>query len=565
MTWRSLRVPWVLAGVAVAVAATVAVVLLLTGTRFLAIATPSMGTIAPVGTLVVAQPQAHYGVGDIISFTENTRIITHRIVGDSAQGFITQGDLNGAPDGWRVTSADIIGKEVWLAPGLGFLLRALPWLLLGVVLVDGVVRLRFVPHRWRWSIRMIGWAITVTLVSWWLQPWFNMELLDWRAVDDGPGVLMHVVNTGLFPLSANGQHVVMGQDVVAVTTDQLRDGAYVLNPVPELSLWLRIALVIVCLLPLLFAVLRRDRDLRHTVEGDAVASRAAIRGRIVAVIAAVTVIIVVVLGALTSGASFAASVQNSTNSVGTRTLFSCAPQATDPLAGSKRFVYAMGTSGVTSETDMTGHGFTGTYQSTTTVSSVSPVACPRDTPVASVTFNGTNQCLFASGQLSSPGPNTFSLEGWFKTSNTSNGKIIGFGDSTTSGSDVYFDRHVYIDPTGRVVFGVYPNAVKVIATSAGTNYANGAWHHVVASLSSAGMKLYVDGALAASDATVTVGASGFSAYWKVGCGNLAGWADGAGNSYSGPSYFTGQIRFSAVYTVALTAAQVTARYTAGTP
>lgn len=562
MTRRSSRAPWVLAGIAVVVAVTVGLVLLLTGARLLAIATPSMGTAAPVGTLVVAAPQPQYRVGEIISFTENARIVTHRIVGESPQGFITKGDLNGAPDGWRIAPAAIIGKAVWLAPGLGFLLRGLPWLLLGAVLVEAIVRLGFIRPRWRWSLRAIGWAVTVTLVGWWLRPWFNMELLNWRAADTGAGVLMRVVNTGLFPLSANGVHAAMGQDVVAHTSDRLPNGAYVLNPVPDLSLWWRIALVAVCLLPLLVAVLRRDRDLHLDGDEAAATSRAVARGWIVAAIAAVTVIVVVVLGALTSGAAFAASVRNTTNTVGTRTFFTCQNAQTSLGAASTRFVYAMGTGSTTSAPDLSGNSRTGKYQSTAAVSAAAPVACPRDSPVAAVTFNGANQCLFAPGLLSAP--NTFSLEAWFKTSTTGSGKIIGYGSASNSAADSNYDRHIYLDPTGRVVFGVYPGSVQVIATAAGTDYADGAWHHVVATLSGAGMMLYVDGSLAASKPSVTTG-EGLSGYWKVGCGNLNGWADGSGAAYNGPSYYTGQIRFAAAYTVALTAAQVTAHYQAGTP
>lgn len=561
-TRRSLRAPWALAGIVVFAVTAAAVLLMLSGVRMLAIATPSMGTTAPVGTLVVTQPQAHYQAGDIISFTEDARTVTHRIVGDSALGFVTKGDLNGAPDGWRIKPSAIIGKAIWLLPGAGFLLRGLPWLLLGGFLVEGLARQRFLRMHGRWSVRLVGWALTVAMVGWWLRPWFNMELLNWRPADDGHGVLMHVVNTGLFPLSANGEHAALGQDVVARATDRLPNGAYALNPLPDLPLSWRVALVVLCLLPLLFAVLRGGSGPVPVPAGHRGALRVGIREGVVVLIAIGTVGVVIALSTLTSMAAFAATVRNSTNTVGTRTLFSCAPQTGDPLASSKRFVYAMGTGGTGTETDRTGNARTGAYQSTTAVSAVAPVACPRDAPAAAVTFNGSNQCLYAPGAVSAP--NVFTLEAWFKTSTVGSGKIIGFGTSSNSAADSSYDRHVYLDPTGRVVFGVYPNALKVIATPAGTSYANGAWHHVVATLSTAGMALYVDGALVASNASVTTGEAQ-TGYWKVGCGNLAGWADGNGTAYNGPSYFTGQLRYTAVYTVALTAAQVTARYQAGTP
>jgi hypothetical protein len=59
-------------------------------------------------------------------------------------------------------------------------------------------------------------------------------------------------------------------------------------------------------------------------------------------------------------------------------------------------------------------------------------------------------------------------------------------------------------------------------------------------------------------------------YWKVGCGGLSGWQNAAtaatGSTtldYNGPSYFTGQIQFAAVYTVALSPTQVQEHYQAG--
>ena len=58
----------------------------------------------------------------------------------------------------------------------------------------------------------------------------------------------------------------------------------------------------------------------------------------------------------------------------------------------------------------------------------------------------------------SPGPNVFSQEVWFKTTSTAGGKIAGFGSSNTGDSSTY-DRHIYMDTSGRVCFGVYPGSV----------------------------------------------------------------------------------------------------------
>lgn len=46
---------------------------------------------------------------------------------------------------------------------------------------------------------------------------------------------------------------------------------------------------------------------------------------------------------------------------------------------------------------------------------------------------------------------------------------------------------------------------------------------------------------------------------------MSAWVNGAGAAYSGPSYFTGQIQYAAVYTVALSPTQVLEHYQAGQP
>ena len=55
-------------------------VLHLAGFRFFTIATPSMGEAAPVGTLIVTQPQQSYNKDDIITFSRSVRVYTHRLV-----------------------------------------------------------------------------------------------------------------------------------------------------------------------------------------------------------------------------------------------------------------------------------------------------------------------------------------------------------------------------------------------------------------------------------------------------------------------------------------------------
>lgn len=168
------------------------------------------------------------------------------------------------------------------------------------------------------------------------------------------------------------------------------------------------------------------------------------------------------------------------------------------------------------------------------------------------TFSGVDGVLTCTTGHASP--QVFSTEAWFKTTTTSGGQLIGFG-STTGLSSAQHDRHLYMANGGQLTFGVYPGSVKTITSPA--TYNDGQWHHTVATLSSAGMKLYVDGSLVASDATVK-NAEPYTGYWHIGAGLLAGlWP-----SQPSSNYFNGTLDEVAIYTTALDADQVAAHYRA---
>ncbi|WP_447647352.1 PKD domain-containing protein [Microbacterium forte] len=153
------------------------------------------------------------------------------------------------------------------------------------------------------------------------------------------------------------------------------------------------------------------------------------------------------------------------------------------------------------------------------------------------------------------GSNTFTVEAWFRTTSTSGGKIIGFGNSQTGNSGSY-DRQVYMNNSGQIYFGVYPGDTRTVNTS--QSYRDGEWHHVVASLGSDGMKLYVDGDLKDQRADTTSGQS-YQGYWRVGNDSLGGWP-GAPSSVQ----FEGSLDEVAVYNEVLSAARVSSHYSVGT-
>jgi hypothetical protein len=175
-------------------------------------------------------------------------------------------------------------------------------------------------------------------------------------------------------------------------------------------------------------------------------------------------------------------------------------------------------------------------------------------------FNG-GTCVSVSGKVT--GTETYSEEVWFRTTNKSlNGKLMGFADVTTPASQAHYDRHIYIDPTGRVVFGVWPSTQSVVSSPAGPDYADGVWHHVVATSAPGKISLYLDGNLVGTRAD-TAGQEAYSGYWMVGCGLLKDWQDAAGTPQNFSSYYTGNLRLAAVYDATLSATQVREHYLAG--
>ncbi|MHA7304223.1 LamG domain-containing protein [Arthrobacter sp. TMN-49] len=253
-----------------------------------------------------------------------------------------------------------------------------------------------------------------------------------------------------------------------------------------------------------------------------------------------------------TSAGYLAKIANTVNKAGTAPFFTCTGAVTADSATAS-FAYKLGeTSGSITAVDYSGRGANGTYRGSMASTSATPRACPRD-PAGAYTLDGTTSYLTTPGQRMST--NTFTLEVWFKTT-TGGGKLMGFGDSPTGASGIY-DRHLYLTNAGQVVFGVYPNQVKTIASPLA--YTDGAWHHAVATLSSAGMKLYLDGQNVATDPATTTGQS-YSGYWRIGYGNLAGW----GATQPSTFFFKGSLRYAAVYTMALTPAQIAVHYRAGT-
>lgn len=175
-------------------------------------------------------------------------------------------------------------------------------------------------------------------------------------------------------------------------------------------------------------------------------------------------------------------------------------------------------------------------------------AIPGDPSNAS-TFDGTSTSNIST-QNQTPVGSAYSLEFWLKTTTSSGGKLVGYGNASTGDSSNY-DRHVYMTDDGRLIYGNYDNATYTITTS--NSYNDGAWHHVVAAQGTDGMTMYVDGQSVGTNGHTA--AQGYVGYWRVGGDNLNGWTNQPSSSR-----FSGQIDEVAVYPSVLTAAQASTHY-----
>ena len=128
-----------------------------------------------------------------------------------------------------------------------------------------------------------------------------------------------------------------------------------------------------------------------------------------------------------------------------------------------------------------------------------------------------------------------------------------------------YDRMLYVDGSGKAWFGVYNGAYFAISSPAVVT--DSAWHMLAGTLGPAGMKLYVDGVQVASNANMAGEAS--TGWWRVGCGNLAGWGaywngindPGTDSTVTANRPFNnGSIDEVSVHTTQLTAAQIAFLY-----
>jgi len=79
----------------------------------------SMEPVFSAGDMIIIHPQSQYEPGDVVTFYSEGELVTHRIIGESLEGFTVKGDANNVQDEELVKAREIVGKQVLVLPHIG--------------------------------------------------------------------------------------------------------------------------------------------------------------------------------------------------------------------------------------------------------------------------------------------------------------------------------------------------------------------------------------------------------------------------------------------------------------
>ena len=181
-----------------------------------------------------------------------------------------------------------------------------------------------------------------------------------------------------------------------------------------------------------------------------------------------------------------------------------------------------------------------------------PAAIPHD-PSKALLLTGKETRVVSA--LRSPGPTTWTQETWFKTTTTTGGVMLGFGERPTMKS-YHGDRQLFMSDDGRVSFGISLEGQPSTVIASPKSYNDGVWHHVAATHDESGMTLYLDGARVRHSPETRVRPQ--AGYWRVGHDEMANWPN-----RSTSLNFSGALDETAIYPTALTPRQILNHYALG--
>jgi hypothetical protein len=157
--------------------------------------------------------------------------------------------------------------------------------------------------------------------------------------------------------------------------------------------------------------------------------------------------------------------------------------------------------------------------------------------------------------VSQTAPANFTFTGWFNTTHAQ-GTLIGFSNTQAATNTVDNDRSLWINSSGKLVWATATSATAMTELTSTSVVDNGSWNFFAVTIgSSAGDRLYVNGALQASNSGVTT-AYNYNGYWHLGWGSEL---DGTPNWATKPTsaYFNGSLSGLAIFPSQLSAANIT--------
>jgi hypothetical protein len=227
--------------------------------------TPSMGTVAPVGTLLWVKPVDFDSLepGDFISFRppgSSGPTYSHRVLARQPDGRITTKGVLSPPDPWVLGKDDVVGSVQMRWQGVGWLVEAAPLLLAGAFLA--LVLLRFVRPRWRVPGAVVLAALALAAAIGWYRPLVNAEQLAFTPAAGG-GADASYVGTGLLPIrltAHDGPSIIMrAGEVGTVHVAHVDDGGRLrVTLAPAIPWWWWLALVGACFVPAVGGTLSRQ-------------------------------------------------------------------------------------------------------------------------------------------------------------------------------------------------------------------------------------------------------------------------------------------------------------------
>ena len=153
-------------------------------------------------------------------------------------------------------------------------------------------------------------------------------------------------------------------------------------------------------------------------------------------------------------------------------------------------------------------------------------------------------------------PVSSSTELWFRTTTPTGGRLAGWG-SSRAGTSGKYDRLLWMNDAGQLLFGVYAAGPRVAWTP--RSYNDGTWHHVVATHSAKGVVLHVDGVARSSPTFTTAAAADYAGWFRLGPDAISGsWPQPPSSTT-----FEGDLAHVALYPYALTTAQARTHFARG--